>query len=84
MAITVAGWAGAALLLLAYALASAGRLPASGAWFQALNLLGAAALTANSGYHHAWPSAVLNLVWIAIGAVAVTRYRSPRRRPRSP
>ncbi len=73
VAVTVAGWAGAALLLAAYALASAEQVPAGGTGFQLLNLLGAAALTANSSYHHAWPSAVLNTAWIAIGLAAIIR-----------
>ncbi len=68
-----AGWLGAAALLLAYALVSAGRLEAGRPAFQAMNLLGAAGLAANSGYHAAWPSAILNLVWIAIGLLALAR-----------
>jgi hypothetical protein len=81
-AITAVGWMGAALLLAAYALASAERIPAGGRAFQLLNLLGAAALTLNSGYHQAWPSALLNTAWIAIGLAALTR-RTPRT-PRLP
>jgi len=77
--IDAVGWAGAASLLLAYGLTSAGRLPPEGARFQLLNLGGALALTVNSAYHGAWPSAALNIVWIAIGAAALVRAR--RRRP---
>ncbi|GAA2749842.1 MULTISPECIES: CBU_0592 family membrane protein [Kitasatospora] len=72
-AVTAAGWIGAGLLLAAYALASAGRIRPAGSAFQLLNLFGSAALTVNSGYHHAWPSAVLNTAWIAVGAVALGR-----------
>lgn len=75
--VAAVGWAGAALLLAAYALASAGRLPAAGPAFQSLNLSGAAALTVNGAYHHAWPSAVLNIVWIVIGLTALTLRRTP-------
>lgn len=52
IAVAAVGWTGAALLLIAYALASAGRIPAGALTFQLLNLFGAAALTLNSGYHH--------------------------------
>jgi hypothetical protein len=76
------GWAGAASLLLAYGLTSAGRLPPEGARFQLLNLGGALALTVNSAYHGAWPSAALNVVWIIIGAAALVRAR--RRETASP
>ena len=73
--VTVLGWAGAASLLVAYGLTSTGKLPPEGARFQSLNLAGAFALTVNSGYHGAWPSAALNLVWIIIGLTALVRAR---------
>jgi len=71
--IAVVGWLGAGLLLLAYGLTSIGRLPPEGGRFQTLNLTGALALTVNSGYHGAWPSAALNIVWIIIGVLALLR-----------
>jgi len=80
--IDVLGWAGAASLLLAYGLTSTGRLPPEGARFQLLNLFGAVALTANSAYHGAWPSAGLNIVWIMIGLAALIRSRRRGRRER--
>ena len=73
LVIDALGWLGAASLLLAYGLTSAGRLPSQGWRFQMLNLVGAVALAANSAYHGAWPSAALNLVWIAIGLAALLR-----------
>jgi hypothetical protein len=73
--ITLVGWVGAALLLVAYGLTSTGRLPPEGWRFQMLNLVGAGALTLNSGYHGAWPSAALNIVWIVIGVFALARGR---------
>jgi hypothetical protein len=73
MLIAVVGWLGAGSLLLAYGLTSVGRLPPEGGRFQTLNLTGALALTVNSGYHGAWPSAALNIVWIVIGVLALLR-----------
>jgi hypothetical protein len=76
--IDVVGSVGAALLLVAYGLTSTGRLPSEGGRFQLLNLMGALALTANSAYHGAWPSAGLNIVWIVIGVAALVRgHRKP-------
>lgn len=78
----VAGWGGAGCLLLAYALLSAGRI-AAGVTFQLLNLAGSAGLLLNGAAHGAWPSAALNLVWVAIGVVALRR-TPPRERPAVP
>ena len=74
--IDVAGWVGAALLVAAYALVSTGRLQGSGLRFQLLNIVGGVALTVNTAYHGAWPSAALNVVWVVVGLGAlVRRYR---------
>ena len=69
--IDLLGWIGAGGLLLAYGLVSAGRLPGKGAVFQLMNLTGAALLAVNTAYHGAWPSAVLNIIWIGIGGVTL-------------
>ncbi|MCU1590188.1 MAG: hypothetical protein JWP11_1444 [Frankiales bacterium] len=74
----IAGWAGAAALLLAYALVSAGRLTGSSGTFQLLNLTGSLGLLVNGIWHGAWPSAALNAVWLAIGATALIRMRCTR------
>ena len=71
--IAVLGWAGAGVLLLAYALVSAKRLTGDGWQFQTLNLAGGLALAVNSAYFGAWPSAVLNVIWVAIGTIAIAR-----------
>jgi hypothetical protein len=65
------GWVGAAALLGAYALVSRGRVSGDGATFQVLNLIGALGLLVNGAYHHAWPSAALNAVWLLVGVAAV-------------
>jgi hypothetical protein len=73
--IEIAGWVGAGLILLAYALVSAGRIEARSVSFQLMNLLGAAGFVINSGFHGAWPSAILNVIWIGIAAVSLARLR---------
>jgi hypothetical protein len=70
--VDVVGWIGAAMLLLAYGLLAARRL-ADGRTYHVLNVLGAAGLTVNGAAHGAWPSVALNVVWIALGALAVRR-----------
>lgn len=65
--IEIIGWAAAALILGAYILLSMGRLEARGAPYQWMNVIGAAGFVINSGYNGALPSAVLNIIWAAIG-----------------
>ena len=77
-AIEVIGWAGAALILGAYALLSAGRLRAESLTYHLMNILGAGGFVINSGYNGALPSAVMNVVWIGIGVYALYQLR---RRP---
>lgn len=79
-AIEVAGWSGAGVLLAAYALVSLRRLTGDSNAFQIMNIVGAAGIALNSGSNGAWASAVLNLVWIAIGIVALARRASRARR----
>ncbi|MFB4274688.1 hypothetical protein ACBJ59_05280 [Nonomuraea sp. MTCD27] len=67
------GWIGAALLLAGYALVSSSRLSGDGVAYQLVNLTGSLGLMINSAYSAAWPSAGLNLVWAAIGVVALVK-----------
>lgn len=76
--VDTAGWIGAACLLLAYGLVSAGRLDGRSIGFQLLNLTGAIGLLANGVWHGAWPSAALNAIWLIIGAHALSRLRQPQ------
>jgi hypothetical protein len=80
LGVEAAGWLGATLILLAYALVSTGRLDPRGAAFQWMNLVGAAGFVINSGWHGAWPSTILNIIWIGIAAISLARLVRPRPR----
>ncbi|MCK6212083.1 hypothetical protein KZX45_16185 [Georgenia sp. EYE_87] len=69
--IVTVGWVGVIVQLVAYALLSTGRLPAGSVSYQGLNVFGAIAVGASSASSGAWPSAVANGIWIAIGVVAI-------------
>ncbi|RLC64713.1 MAG: hypothetical protein DRI48_07450 [Chloroflexi bacterium] len=74
--VDVAGWTGAAALLLAYALVSTRKLEGDSALYQLLNLAGSALLIVNSFYYGAYPSAGVNVVWIGIAVYALVAGRS--------
>ena len=71
LAIEVAGWAGALLILGSYILVSTGRLSGQSAQFQWMNVAGALGFVANSGWHGAIPSTALNVVWCAVGLLTL-------------
>lgn len=73
IAVEVAGWAGAALILLAYLLLSAGKLTGQSLVYQGMNVIGAAGFVVNGWWHGAIPSASLNVLWLLIGAIASWR-----------
>lgn len=78
LAVEIAGWAGAALILGAYALLSAGRVTGQSLSYQAMNVFGAAGFIINGFWHGALPSAALNVLWLLIGAVASWRILKTR------
>jgi hypothetical protein len=79
--VEIAGWAGAGLILGAYALLTAERVTSRSALYQGMNVVGAAGFIVNGWWHGAIPSAVLNVIWLLIGAVALWRIRKGRPRP---
>lgn len=72
------GYAGAAAVLLAYALV-ARRGPSLGVHL--LNLAGAVGIIVNSLFHEAYPSVALNLAWVAVAVYGLTVVR---REPSAP
>ena len=73
VAVEVAGWIGAALILFAYLLVTIGRLTGQSLAFKWMNLLGALGFVINGWWHQALPSASLNVIWMLIAAVALWR-----------
>ena len=78
VAVEVAGWAGALLILLGYLLISAGKLTGSSLLYQAMNIVGAAGFAINGWWHGAIPSAALNVLWLLIGGIATWRIMRKR------
>ena len=77
-AVEAAGWIGAALILLAYLLLSMGKVTGQSPLYQGMNIVGAAGFIVNGWWHDARPSAVLNVIWMIIGGVALWRILAKR------
>jgi hypothetical protein len=65
------GWAGAAALLVAYAMVSAKRLQGDSAAYQLLNVSGSLLLAANTIFYGSYPSTFVNLIWAGIAVVSI-------------
>jgi hypothetical protein len=71
LAIETVGWIGALLILAAYVLLSTERISSNSRMYQWMNVIGASCFIVNSGWNGAIPSAVLNIIWLFIGAYAL-------------
>ncbi len=79
--IEVVGWIGATLILAGYGLLTAGKLTSKDPAYQVMNVVGATGFIINSAWNGAWPSAILNVIWVGIGAVALIRMAIRARTP---
>lgn len=71
--VDILGWVGAAAVLFAYWMISTHRVTATSAKYQLLNLAGGALLALNSGYYRAFPSALVNIIWIGIAIYSLRK-----------
>ena len=69
--IDVIGWVGSAMVVIAYALNMYNRLTADALAYYLLNIIGSICLILNTVYHHAIPSAAVNIIWVLLAVVAM-------------
>ena len=74
--IDVIGWIGSAMIVAAYALNMNKRMAADSVSYYLLNIIGSACLIVNTIYHHAIPSAVVNVIWIFIAVMSLIKKKS--------
>ena len=79
IAVEAAGWVGASLILGGYLLLSMGKVTGQSPLYQGMNVAGAAGFIVNGWWHGAVPSAVLNVIWMMIGGVALWRILARRK-----
>jgi fluoride ion exporter CrcB/FEX len=74
------GWAGAAALLVAYAMVSLKKFEGDSIGYQSLNIIGSFLLAINTIFYQAYPSSFVNMIWIGIAVLSIaTRRRLPSR-----
>jgi hypothetical protein len=78
LVVDLLGWFGAAVVVVAYALVSSGRVGGRAVGYQVMNLGGSALLILNTAYHGALPSLAVNVIWAAVAAATLARGLKPR------
>ena len=71
--IEVIGWIGAVLIVGAYFLNINGRLSSASPVYILSNLLGGIFFTINTFVHQAYPSMIVNIIWVFIAIAALFR-----------
>jgi hypothetical protein len=83
MVIDIIGWAGSLMVVLAYALNMYKLLATDTGWYVFLNIAGSSCLIVNTLYHHAIPSAVVNMIWVFIAFMALFTKSEGASKPRT-
>jgi len=71
--VNVLGWLGSVAVVTAYSLISLQKLRGDSKIYQWLNLVGSVGLAVNTAYFRAYPSTVVNVVWLLIASSALVR-----------
>lgn len=71
--IDIIGWIGSVMVVLAYSLNMFKKMASDSMMYYWLNIIGSICLIVNTLFHHAIPSAVVNVIWVCIAGVAVIR-----------
>ena len=75
--VEIIGWIGAVLIVGAYSLNITGKLKSSSALYIISNLVGGIFFTVNTLVHHAYPSMIVNIIWVFIAVVALLKKDKP-------
>lgn len=74
--IDVVGWIGGLEVIVAYFMINQNRVDSSSTMYQVLNLTGAALLIVNTMYYKAYPSSLINLIWVGIAIYGLIKRKS--------
>lgn len=77
--IDVFGWIGSAEVVAAYAMISYNRIGANSPLYQWLNFTGSIFLMINTAWYGAYPSAMVNVIWLFIAVGALIKIRNAKK-----
>ena len=67
------GWIGAALIILPYFLLTEQKLKSNSVEYQAMNLIGSVLVGFNAYFNRAYPSLVINAIWVIIALFGIEK-----------
>lgn len=71
--VEVLGWIASLLIVGSYALNITGRLSAKSKIYVTANIIGGIFFVVNTYYHQAYPSMLVNIIWVIIAMVMLTK-----------
>jgi hypothetical protein len=69
------GWIGAIIVLIAFFMISTHRTDANKPIFHWLNIIGALGLIIHTSYNSAFPSAFVNVIWVAVAIFSLIKLK---------
>jgi hypothetical protein len=69
----IIGWVGSVLLLSAYSLNILGKLKSTSILYILGNLFGGICFVINTLYHNAYPSALVNFIWVIFALITIIK-----------
>ena len=73
MLVEIMGWIGSVLIVGSYALNITGRLAATSKLYVFANIIGGIFFVVNTYFHQAYPSMFVNIVWVIIAIVMLSK-----------
>ena len=67
------GWIASVLIVGSYALNITGRLQAENKWYILANIIGGFFFVINTYFHQAYPSMMVNFIWVIIAIVMIAK-----------
>ncbi|MFM2360830.1 MAG: hypothetical protein RLY16_2823 [Bacteroidota bacterium] len=71
--IDIMGWVGSVLIVGAYFYNINGKLKSTSPWYVISNLIGGIFFSINTYVHGAYPSMVVNIIWVIIAIAAIVK-----------
>lgn len=76
--IEVLGWIASVLIVGSYALNISGKLAANSKIYVIANIVGGLFFALNTYYHQAYPSMLVNIIWVIIALVMLSRKKAQK------